>query len=186
MRGALLPFTGTLMVFQYQHKRMSAPHSRSATLYLSSFLVITSALSVGGCASRAYVAPVDGPHASIKYRLVSPVPEASAFALVDGQCAQRKWMGGLKSDPSPSDKLQRELSATIPAGSPFRTEVSLDVSNATYCGVSWEFHPENNASYEADVSYADKKCDVKLYRLEAVAGGTPRRMELPSPPFSCK
>lgn len=159
----------------------------SQRFHAGTFFAIAVALSVSGCASRAYVAPVEGPRATIKYRLVSPVvSEASAFTLVDGQCVQRKWIGGLKSNPSPNDKLQTELSATIAAGTLFRTEVSLDVSNASYCGVSWEFQPENNASYEADLSYANEKCDVKLYRVDAAAGGTARRTEMPSPPYSCK
>jgi hypothetical protein len=139
------------------------------------------ALATAGCASRAYVVPVDGPRATIKYRLVSPGPEASVFTHVDSKCAERKWMGGMKGTPRPSDKLQTEFATTIAANRPFHTSVFLDVSNATYCGVNWEFVPNEGASYEADVSYADEKCDVKLYQI---AGSS--RTLLESPPATCK
>ena len=138
-------------------------------------------LATAGCASRAYVVPVDGPRASIKYRLVSPGPEASIFTLVDSKCAERKWMGGMKGSPRPNDKLQTEFSTTIAANRPFHTSVFLDVSNVAYCGVNWEFVPNDGVSYEADVSYANEKCDVKLYKLEA---GSRALME--SPPATCK
>jgi len=142
---------------------------------------VSLALAVSGCASRAYIVPVDGPRATIKYRLVSPGPEASVFTHLDSTCAQRKWMGGMKGSPRPNDKLQSEFSTTIVANRPFHTSVFLDVSNATYCGVNWEFVPSDGGTYEADVSYANEKCDVKLYRLEA---GSRTLME--SPPATCK
>jgi hypothetical protein len=146
-----------------------------------------------GCASRAYIAPVEGPRASIKYRLVSPVPEASVFTLVEGKCAERKWIGGMKGAPLPFEKLldkpvdasKAELSATIAADRPFFTQVFLDVSNATYCGVGWEFRPEESASYEADVSYAGEKCDVEFFKVEQSDGGTPQRVKMPSPQVPC-
>lgn len=153
-------------------------------------LLISLAFVITGCASRAYVVPVDGPRASIKYRLVSPVPEASVFALADGKCADRKWVGGMKGAPLPYEKMmgkavdpsKAELSATIVANRPFHTHVFLDVSNSTYCGVGWEFVPSEAASYEADVSYADEKCEVKLHRIEPNGGG---RTLMESPPVTC-
>lgn len=144
-------------------------------------ICVSLALAIAGCASRAYVVPVDGPLATIKYRLVSPGLEASVFTHVDGKCAERKWMGGMKGTPRPNDKLQTETSTTIAANRPFLTSVFLDVSNATYCGVNWEFVPSEGASYQADVSYADEKCDVKLYKID---GGSRTLME--SPPATCK
>jgi hypothetical protein len=144
-------------------------------------ILILLALATAGCASRAYVVPVDGPRASIKYRLVSPGPEASVFTHIDSKCAERKWMGGMKGTPRPNGKLQKEFSTTIPASRPFHTSVFLDVTNATYCGVNWEFVPSEGASYEADVSYADEKCDVQLYKVDA---GSRALME--SPPAVCK
>lgn len=158
---------------------------RHRSSLLTRLIWIALAMSAGGCASRAYVTPVEGPRATLKYRLTSPVPEVRVYTLLDGQCAQRKWMGGLKSDASPGDKLQGELSVTIPASRPFYTEVMLDVSNATYCGVLWEFRPEEGGSYEAELSYANEKCDVKLFKTEAAGGAAPRRTELPSPPAVC-
>jgi hypothetical protein len=156
-------------------------------------LCIALAFAVTGCASRAYVTPVEGPRATIKYRLVSPVPQASVFALADGKCARRRWIGGLKGEPltyekllnKPFDPAKAELSATIAANRPFHTEVFMDISNVTYCGISWTFQPDDAASYEADVTYAGEKCDVKLYRIEPDSGATPRRTELQSPPASC-
>lgn len=144
-------------------------------------VVLSLALATAGCASRAYVVPADGPRASIKYRLMSPGPEASVFAHIDGKCADRKWMGGMKGSPSPSDKLQKEFATTIAANRPFHTSVILDVSNAAYCGAEWEFVPAAGASYEADMTYADGKCDVKLYE---VAAGARTLME--SPPAACR
>ena len=144
-------------------------------------ICVSLALVIAGCASRAYVVPVDGPRATIKYRLVSPGPEASVFTHIDSKCAERKWMGGMKGTPRPNDKLQTEFSTTIAASRPFHTTVFLDVSNTSYCGVNWEFVPTDGASYEADVSYADEKCDVKFYQID---GGS--RVLMESPPATCK
>ena len=145
-------------------------------------IAIALSVALSGCASRAYVVPTDGPVATIKYRLLDPVPDAGAFTLLDGKCAERKHIGRLQDKPTPVDS-KAALTATIPANRPFYTEVFLDVSNATSCGVSWEFVPEATASYEADVTYANEKCDVKLYKVEPYK---PQRTELPSPPAKCK
>jgi len=138
-------------------------------------------LATAGCASRAYDVPVDGPRASIKYRLMTADVEASVFTHLDSKCEERKWMGGMKGSPRPKDKLQKEFFTTIAANRTFHTSVFVDVSNASYCGVNWEFVPNEGATYEADVSYANEKCDVKLYKVDGAS-----RSLMESPPATCK